>query len=253
MIALVTGVSAGFGKELSRLLVARGHSVIGTARRRDRLRALEEELGAAFYPLAFDICDFAAMDAALAGLPEKWREIDLLVNNAGLALGLKPAFDSELCDWEKMIDTNVKGLVAITHKILPGMVARDRGHIVNLASIAGTYPYYGGNVYGATKAFVTQFSLNLRADLIGKKVRVSNIEPGVIAGTEFSTVRFHGDDRKAAEVYRGFTNMTARDIAEIIVWIAEQPQRININRIEIMPLAQTFAGLTVTGDGKCGE
>lgn len=248
MIALVTGASAGFGSALARLLVARGHDVIATARRADRLKALEKELGASFYPLAFDLCDSDAMDTALAGLPERWREIDLLVNNAGLALGLEPAFESALCDWEKMIDTNVKALVTITRKILPGMVARNRGHIVNLASVAASYPYYGSNVYGATKAFVTQFSLNLRADLIGRKVRVSNIEPGVIGGTEFSTVRFHGDARKADEVYRGFGNMTAQDIAEIIVWIVEQPERININRIEIMPLAQTFAGPTVSKD-----
>lgn len=245
MIALVTGASAGFGRALVRLLVARGHDVIAVARRADRLKALKQELGAPCYPLAFDLCDSAAMDAALAALPESWREIDLLVNNAGLALGLEPAFESALSDWEKMIDTNVKGLVAITRKILPAMVARNRGQIVNLSSIAGNYPYYGSNVYGATKAFVTQFSLNLRADLIGTKVRVSNIEPGVIAGTEFSNVRFHGDEGKAADVYRGFENMSAEDIAEIILWIVEQPERININRIEIMPVAQTFAGLTI--------
>lgn len=245
MIALVTGASAGFGTSVARLLVQHGHQVIGTARRTDRLDALKQELGDNFYPLAFDITDKAAMNAALDGLPTAWQTIDLLVNNAGLALGLKPAYEANIDDWEKMIETNVKGLVRITRKVLPGMVVRNHGHIINLASTAGNYPYYGSNVYGSTKAFVKQFSLNLRADLIGKKVRVSNIEPGVIGGTEFSNVRFHGDDAKAATVYEGFENMTPDDIAEIIVWVAEQPERVNINRIEIMPVAQTFAGLTV--------
>lgn len=245
MIALVTGASAGFGASLARLLVAHGHKVIGTARRAERLQALQEELGEAFLPLAFDISDLEAMNAAIDSLPADWQEVDLLINNAGLALGLNPAYSTDLDDWLKMIDTNVKGLVAITRKILPGMVERNRGHIINLASTAGNHPYLGSNVYGATKAFVKQFSLNLRADLVGKKVRVSNFEPGVIGGTEFSNVRFHGDNGAAANVYSGFENMTPDDVAAMIVWIAELPERINVNRLEVMPTAQTFAGLVI--------
>ncbi|TNG92381.1 SDR family NAD(P)-dependent oxidoreductase, partial [Pasteurellaceae bacterium UScroc12] len=166
-------------------------------------------------------------------------------NNAGLALGIDAAQNSNLADWKQMIATNISGLVSITHAVLPGMVARNRGHIINLGSIAGDYPYPGGNVYGATKAFVKQFSLNLRADLVGTAVRVSNVEPGLCGGTEFSKVRFHGDDNKAAALYSNVDYLSAEDIAETIVWIAERPAHVNINRIEIMPVAQAPAGLTV--------
>lgn len=245
MLALITGASAGFGRELTQILIQRGHRVIATARRRERLQALKDEFGDRLLPLAFDIRDLTAMQNALNSLPSDWRDVDLLVNNAGLALGLCAAHEANLSDWLQMIDTNVRGLTALTHHVLPSMVARNHGHIINVSSIAGNYAYFGSNVYGATKAFVTQFSMNLRADLFGTRVRVSNIEPGVIGGTEFSNVRFHGDDAKAATVYADFENMTGTDIAEIIAWIAELPPRVNINRLEVMPTAQTFGGLKV--------
>ncbi|SUO95837.1 SDR family oxidoreductase [Suttonella ornithocola] len=245
MIVFITGASAGFGAALAKQMVEKGHKVIGTARRVEKLAALQKQLGENFFPLPFDICDIDAGSTAIDSLPKAWQEIDVLVNNAGLALGVGPAYESHLEDWLKMIDTNIRGLVAITHKILPGMVARNRGHIINLSSIAGSHPYPGGNVYGGTKAFVTQFSRNLRADLFGKNIRVTNIEPGVIGGTEFSNVRYYGDDQAAAKVYDGFENMTGEDVANIILWCAELPAHININRLEVMPTAQTFAGLTV--------
>ena len=245
--ALVTGASAGFGAALARLLCAKGWRVIASARRAERLAALQAELGENLYPLAFDIRDLAAMDAAIDSLPAAWQDIDLLVNNAGLALGLEKAPECNLEQWLQMIDTNVRGLVAITRKILPQMIKKNSGHIINISSIAGNYPYPGSNVYGASKAFVSQFSLNLRADLFGTAVRVSNIEPGLTDGTEFSDVRFSGDSAKAREVYRGVQgkNMTGEEIADIILWVAEQPAHINVNRIEIMPVAQSFAGLQV--------
>jgi 3-hydroxy acid dehydrogenase/malonic semialdehyde reductase len=185
MIVLITGASAGFGASIARVLAAEGHRIIATARRTDRLQALAEELGSAtVLPLAMDVTDRAAVAAAIEGLPAAWEEIDVLVNNAGLARGLAPAQEAKLDDWEMMIDTNVKGVTYVTHAVLPRMVARNRGHIVNMGSVAGTWPYPGGNVYGASKAFVRNFSLNLRTDLLGTKVRVTNIEPGLVAGTE---------------------------------------------------------------------
>lgn len=245
MLAFITGASAGFGKEIARQLVARGHRVIITARRTERLSALQQELGDACYCLAFDIQDEKATLDAITSLPETWQSIDLLVNNAGLALGVTPAHESRLSDWKQMINTNITGLVTLTHAILPGMVKRNRGHIINIGSIAGDYPYPGGNVYGATKAFVKQFSLNLRADLVGSAVRVSNVEPGMCGGTEFSNVRFYGDDQKATEFYNNVDYLTPQEIAETVVWIAERPAHVNINRIEIMPVAQAPAGLVV--------
>ena len=235
MIALITGATAGFGTAIARLLVARGHQVIITGRRAERLHALQQALGDACLPLAFDIRDEAATLAALTSLPPQWQAIELLVNNAGLALGASPYPDCELADWKQMIATNIEGLVTVTYAVLRGMIARNRGHIINLGSTAGSYPYAGGNVYGATKAFVKQFSLNLRTDLLGTAVRVSNVEPGLCGGTEFSNVRYHGDD----------DYLTPEDIAETVLWIAERPAHMNINRIEIMPVAQASAGLAV--------
>ena len=174
-----------------------------------------------------------------------WQQVDLLVNNAGLALGLEPAHKTDLNDWYQMIDTNIKGLVTVTRLILPEMVERNVGHIINLGSIAGTYPYPGGNVYGGTKAFVKQFSLNLRADLAGTAIRVSNVEPGLCGGTEFSNVRFKGDDDKVAKVYENVQYVKPEDIADIVLWLNQQPPHVNINRIEVMPVAQSFAPLTV--------
>lgn len=246
MIAMVTGASSGFGESISRQLVQAGYRVIGTGRRAERLAALADELGAQFLPLAFDVQDKVATRAAIAALPAEWREVDLLVNNAGLALGLEPAHKADLEDWEQMIATNISGLTLLTRLLLPGMVVRNRGHVINIGSIAGTYPYPGGNVYGATKAFVKQFSLNLRADLAGTAIRVTNVEPGLCGGTEFSNVRFHGDDAKAASVYQGVEAIQPEDIANTVLWVSQQPAHVNINSIEIMPVAQTFGPLNIS-------
>ena len=245
MNVLITGASAGFGKALAERLVANGHRVIGCARRLDKLNALADTLGEAFLPVVMDVSDTAAIPQIIADLPADFSQIDVLVNNAGLALGTEPAQNANLEDWMRMTDTNIKGLMAVTHAILPAMVARDSGYIINVGSIAGSWPYFGGNVYGATKAFVKQFSLNLRADLIGTQVRVTNVEPGNVAGTEFSNVRYHGDDDKAAKVYDGFKTMTGDDIGDILLWLIESPAHINVNRLEVMPVAQTYNGLTI--------
>ncbi|MGP5211540.1 SDR family NAD(P)-dependent oxidoreductase [Psychrobacter alimentarius] len=245
MNVLITGASAGFGKALAERLVANGHRVIGCARRIDKLNALADTLGENFLPVVMDVSDTDSIPQIIADLPDDFKQIDVLVNNAGLALGTEPAHKASLDDWMRMTDTNVKGLMALTHAVLPAMVERDSGYIINVGSIAGNWPYFGGNVYGATKAFVKQFSLNLRADLIGTQVRVTNIEPGVVAGTEFSNVRYHGDDEKAAKVYDGFKTMTGEDIGDILLWLIESPAHINVNRLEVMPVAQTYNGLTV--------
>lgn len=245
MLVWISGASAGFGEAMARLFVARGHRVLGIARRAARLQALQDELGEAFYPLAADVATREDITAALAALPPEWQSPDVLVNNAGLARGMTPAHESSLADWREMVDTNIGGLLALTHAVLPDMVARNAGHIVNIGSTAGSWPYAGGNVYGASKAFVRQFSQNLRADLAGSKVRVSNIEPGMCGGTEFSQVRFHGDADKAAQVYAGVEALSAQDVAEAVLWVIERPAHVNINRIELMPVAQSFAGLSV--------
>jgi 3-hydroxy acid dehydrogenase / malonic semialdehyde reductase len=245
MIVFVTGASAGFGAAIARTFVKGGHRVIAAARRKDRLVALSNELGDALYPLELDVRDENAVKAAIASLPESFAAIDVLVNNAGLALGLEPAQRANLDDWKSMIDTNCTGLVTVTHALLPGMVARNRGHVFNMGSVAGTYPYAGGNVYGASKAFVRQFSLNLRADLAGTALRVTDIEPGLVGGTEFSNVRFKGDDAKAGTVYKDTQPLTPEDIADAIYWIATRPAHVNVNAIEIMPIAQTFAPLQI--------
>ncbi|WP_296210224.1 SDR family NAD(P)-dependent oxidoreductase [Psychrobacter sp. UBA3480] len=245
MNVLITGASAGFGKALAERLIANGHRVIGCARRLDKLNAFSETLGEAFLPVVMDVSDTASIPQIIADLPDDFKQIDVLVNNAGLALGTEPAHKASLDDWMRMTDTNIKGLMALTHAVLPAMVARDSGYIINVGSIAGSWPYFGGNVYGATKAFVKQFSLNLRADLIGTQVRVTNLEPGNVAGTEFSNVRYHGDDDKAAKVYDGFKTMTGEDIGDILLWLIESPAHINVNRLEVMPVAQTYNGLTI--------
>ncbi|MGL5948642.1 MAG: SDR family NAD(P)-dependent oxidoreductase [Aeromonas sp.] len=246
MLALVTGASAGFGAAISRSLIAAGFHVIGTGRRRERLAALRAELGDHFLPLVFDLQDKAATADALASLPNEWQAVDVLVNNAGLALGLAPAYASDPDDWEQMIATNISGLTRLTRALLPGMVARNSGHIINMGSIAGNYAYPGSNVYGASKAFVKQFSLNLRAELAGYAIRVTNIEPGLCSGTEFSNVRFYGDDAKAAAVYAGVAAITPEDIARTVLWVCQQPAHVNINRIELMPVAQSFGPLQVS-------
>ncbi|MEK6424467.1 MAG: SDR family oxidoreductase [Burkholderia gladioli] len=245
MIVFVTGASAGFGAAIARAFVKGGHRVVASARRKDRLDALAAELGAALLPVELDVRDRAAVEATLNGLPAEFADVDVLVNNAGLALGTEPAQRASLDEWQTMIDTNCSGLVTVTHAMLPGMIARGRGHVFNLGSVAGTYPYAGGNVYGATKAFVRQFSLNLRTDLLGTPLRVTDIEPGLCGGTEFSNVRYRGDDEKAANVYANVEPLTAEDIADTIYWIATRPAHVNINTVEMMPVAQAPAGLTV--------
>lgn len=244
MIVLVTGASSGFGEEIARKFVQNGHKVIATGRRKERLDKLAAELGAALLPVEMDVRDKATIAGAIAGLPADWSEIDVLINNAGLALGIEPAHKASLEEWETMIDTNCKGLVAMTHAVLPAMVARGRGTVINIGSTAGAYPYPGGNVYGATKAFVDQFTLNLRADLIGTGVRATNIAPGLCGGTEFSNVRLK-DDAAAAKVYEGTVPLTARDIAESAYWIATLPPHVNINYIEMMPTCQGFSPFNI--------
>ncbi len=245
MIVFVTGASAGFGAAIARTFVQHGHRVIAAARRQDRLAALAAELGDVLHPLTLDVCDCQSIAAVSAALPAEFAAIDVLVNNAGLALGAEPAQHADLDAWQQMIETNCMGLVAMTHALLPGMIERGRGHIFNLGSVAGRYPYPGGNVYGATKAFVRQFSLNLRADLLGTPIRVTDIEPGLCGGTEFSTVRYRGDSVKAESVYANVQPLTASDIADTVHWIASRPAHININTIEMMPVAQAPAGLAV--------
>ncbi|MCQ8241194.1 SDR family NAD(P)-dependent oxidoreductase [Rhizosaccharibacter radicis] len=247
-IALVTGASSGFGRAIAQRLVADGIRVIATARRRDRLDALRSELGDQLLPLVLDVTDAEAVAALPGALPDGWREVDVLVANAGLALGLGPAHEAKPEDWARMIATNVSGVTTTVRALLPGMVARDRGHVITIGSIAGTYPYPGGNVYGATKAFVAQFALNLRADLVGTGVRVSNLEPGLVGGSEFSNVRFNDDDR-AAKVYENAEPLLPEDIAETVSWVLSLPARVNINRVELMPVTQASAALAVKRKG----
>lgn len=244
---LVTGASAGFGAAIAAKFADNGWRVIACARRGERLAQLVDRLGAdRVHAAAFDIRDEDAMRAALDALPEGFRGIDVLVNNAGLALGTAPAQDSDLAQWRQMIDTNVTALVTLTRLLLPKLVER-RGAIVNISSISGTYPYRGGNVYGATKAFVTQFSLGLRTDLHGTGVRVSNVEPGM-AETEFTLVRTGGDKAASDKLYQGAHPITAGDVADTVWWIANLPAHLNINRIEMMPVSQSAAGLQVARD-----
>jgi 3-hydroxy acid dehydrogenase/malonic semialdehyde reductase len=249
MIVFITGASAGFGAEMARVFVRNGHQVVLTARRQDKLEALAAELGESALPLAMDVTDKASIDEALAMLPQSWRQIDVLINNAGLALGTAPAQEASLADWETMISTNCMGLVTMTRALLPAMVERGSGLVINLGSVAGAYPYPGGNVYGATKAFVDQFTLNLRADLVGTGVRATNLAPGLCGGTEFSNVRFKGDDAAAAKVYEGTVPLTAVDIANTAYWLATLPAHINVNVIEMMPTCQGFSPFTIKRDG----
>lgn len=246
---LITGASSGFGEACARLFAVAGHRLVLTARRFDRLASLQKELSntSTVHIVPLDVRDRHAVDAAVTSLPDNFRDIDILVNNAGLALGLEPAHQVDIEDWEVMVDTNIKGLMYCTRAILPGMVARNRGHVVNISSTAGSWPYPGGNAYGGTKAFVTQFSRNLRADLIGTKVRVTCIQPGM-AETEFSNVRFKGDDASADKVYAGTQPMTATDIAEAVAWAVSRPAHLNINSIEMMPVDQAWGPLAVSRD-----
>jgi len=242
--ALITGATSGIGEAAARAFVAAGWRVIATGRRAERLEKLAASLRAErLHPAVFDVTDEAARDSALAAIPHAFRDIDLLINNAGLALGRNPAQGADLAQWKTMIETNVTALASLTHKLLPGLIAR-RGAIINISSVAANYPYAGGNVYGGTKAFVKQFSLGLRSDLHGTGVRVTSIEPGMVE-TEFMLVRTGGDKAASDVLYRGVKPMTGDDIAATMLWVAELPPHLNINRLELMPVNQSFASFQV--------
>ena len=246
--AMITGATAGFGAAAVRRFASAGWRVIATGRRADRLKKLVEEFGTdKVFTLAFDMRKPEAIEAALATLPESFRKIDLLINNAGLALGTAPAQKADLAQWTQMIETNVTGLVTITHKLLATLIAQ-KGAIINISSVAASYPYPGGNVYGGTKAFVAQFSLGLRSDLHGTGVRVTSVEPGM-AETEFTLVRTSGNQTVSDNLYKGANPMTAENVAETLFWIATLPPHMNINRIEMMPVNQSFSPFQVHREG----
>ena len=242
--ALITGGTSGIGEAAARAFVAAGWRVVATGRRKERLDALVAELGAdKVWGAVFDVRDETARDAALDALPDDFRGIDLLINNAGLALGTAAAQDASLDQWKTMIDTNVTALVSLTRKLLPALIER-KGAIINISSVAATYPYFGGNVYGGTKAFVHQFSLGLRSDLAGTGVRVTSIEPGMVE-TEFTLVRTKGNQEASDKLYGGANPMTGEDIANTLLWVAQLPPHLNINTLELMPVSQSFAGFQV--------
>lgn len=245
---LVTGASAGFGRAIALHLARRGDRVIATARRRDKLQSLAAE-SPHILPIAMDVTDRASIESALDALSEDCKAPDVLVNNAGLALGLASADQASLEDWETMIATNCTGLVTLTRLLLPAMRARGRGQVINIGSTAGSVPYPGGNVYGATKAFVHQFTNNLNADLVGSGVRATCIEPGLAGGTEFSQVRFHGDEAKASKVYQGVQPLSAEDIADTVAWVVDRPPHVTINYLVMMPECQSFGGQVVKRAG----
>jgi serine 3-dehydrogenase len=241
---MITGATSGFGAAAARRFAKAGWRIIATGRRADRLKKLADELGAdKVFISSFDMRKPEAIEAALAGLPASFRNIDLLINNAGLALGTAPAQKASLEQWNQMIETNVIGLVTITHRLLPTLIAQ-KGAIINISSVAASYPYPGGNVYGGTKAFVTQFSLGLRSDLHGTGVRVTSVEPGM-AETEFTVVRTSGNQEASDKMYKGANPMTAEEVAETLFWIASLPPHMNINRIELMPVSQSFSPFQV--------
>lgn len=238
-VMMITGATAGFGEATARLFASKGWRLILTGRRQDRLQKLQQLFGGSDQVAisCFDISDREATETAIAEIPAGFKAIDVLVNNAGLALGMEPAYETQLDDWERMVDTNIKGLIRMTHHLLPAMVKREHGYIINIGSVAGNWPYPGGNVYGASKAFVRQFSLALRADLLGTGVRVTNIEPGN-AETEFSMVRFKEDMQKADKLYEGTVALTADDIAASIDYLVSTPPHVNVTTMEIMPTQQ---------------
>lgn len=250
-VALVTGASSGIGRAIAENLAKQGIKLILLARRAERLEALKSQLTplTQCHIITCDINDHATLENELNNLPTAFQKIDILVNNAGLALGMSPAHEADWIDWQTMINTNCMSLAFLTHLILPGLVKRNHGHIINIGSIAGTYHYKGANVYGATKAFVEQFSINLRSDLLGTAIRVTNIEPGMLNESEFSLVRFKGDERKADQVYAGLEPLKSTDIAESVNWILNQPAHVNINRVEIMPVHQAPGGPITAKNG----
>lgn len=242
---LITGANSGIGKACAEACAKAGASLILTGRKRDALEAVAKQLAPAPVHLClFDVRDKAAVFSAIESLPEAFRKIDVLVNNAGLALGLEPVPNTNLDDWETMIDTNIKGMLYCTMATVPIMQKHGSGHIVNIGSTAGNYPYFGGNVYCATKSFVKQFSLCLRADFLGQHIRVTNIEPGMVE-TEFSNTRFKGDNARADSVYEGLEPMHAEDIADAVLWAITRPTHLNINRMELMPVMQAPGGPNV--------
>jgi 3-hydroxy acid dehydrogenase/malonic semialdehyde reductase len=251
---MITGASSGFGEAAARRFAQDGGALILAARSLDKLQALAASLAGQcqVHAAALDVTQQRSVDDFFAGLPESLRAIDVLVNSAGLALGLEPAHKADFSDWETMIDTNVTGLLRVTRAVLPGMVERNSGHIINIGSTAGNWPYPGGNAYGATKAFVQNFSRALRADLLGRRVRVTNIEPGM-SDTNFSTVRFKGDAARADKVYEGTRPLSADDVAQIIHWVNSVPAHVNINTLEVMPTCQAWSALGVNRSMEADE
>lgn len=248
-VVFITGATSGFGEAAARRYVAAGGKMIATGRRKDRLEKLQAELGAEnCHIIELDVQDRAAMEQAIADIPAPFNAINIVLANAGLALGLQPAAEAVLDDWETMISTNISGLVYTVRLLLPGLIARGGGHVVTLGSVAGEYAYPGGSVYGATKAFVKQFALNLRSDLQGKNVRVTNIEPG-LTETEFSLVRFKGDEGKASAPYAKTKAMNAEDIAESIFWATTLPAHVNVNKIELMATTQAIGPFDIFREG----
>ena len=250
MIVLITGATSGFGMSCAELFSRKGYKTILIGRRKERLLKLSKKLGVKKnLPIQLDVRNKKEVFQTIEELPNDFKKISILINNAGLAWGLEPAHKVDIKKWETMIDTNCKGLVYITRAVLPGLIKRNKGHIVNIGSVAGSYPYEGGNVYGGTKAFVKQFSLGLKSDLLGTKVKITNVEPGM-ADTEFSLVRFSGNKKKANDVYKKMTPLNGKDIAETILWSVNRPSHVNINRIEIMPLQQGFNFFAISRTGK---
>ena len=245
MTAFISGASSGIGAEISKLLVEKGVTVFAAARRVDKLERTHHTLGNQFIPLELDISDPRAIKKAIARLGDQAKKIDLLVNNAGLALGLEPFYQNSAEDIETMIQTNILGLTHLTHALLPFMVANKKGYVINIGSVAANYAYVGGTVYGATKAFISRFSAGLRVDIAPLPIRVTDMMPGQVAGTEFSSVRFHGDNKRAQAVYEGTQSLQPEDIAQMVLWLYELPEHINVNYLEIMPVVQTSAGLKV--------
>ena len=249
MIVLITGATSGIGKSCAEFFSKKGYKTILIGRRKKRLISISKKLKKPSLPLQLDVRDKKEVFRTISKLPKNFKKISVVINNAGLAWGVEPAQDADLKKWETMIDTNCKGLIYMTKAVLPDFIKRNNGHIINIGSVAGTYPYSGGNVYGGTKSFVKQFSLGLKSDLLGTKIRITNIEPGM-TNTEFSKIRYSGDKKKADKVYEKMSPLTGLDIAETIYWCVERPKHVNINSIELMPLQQGFNFFAVSRTGK---
>ena len=249
MIVLITGATSGIGKSCAELFSKKGYKIILIGRRKKRLISISKKLKKLSLPLQLDVRDKKEVFKTISKLPKNFKKISVIINNAGLAWGVEPAQDADLKKWEIMIDTNCKGLIYMTKAVLPDLIKRNNGHIINIGSVAGTYPYSGGNVYGGTKSFVKQFSLGLKSDLLGTKIRITNIEPGM-TNTEFSKIRYSGDKKKADKVYEKMSPLTGLDIAETIYWCVKRPKHVNINSVELMPLQQGFNFFAVSRTGK---